>query len=329
MYSQINQSIALKTVKKFGFSVNAVWNGQQALDYLLKEPSPEHPKPDIILMDVQMPILDGYRATHRIRHHRPYATMERIRSIPIVAMTASAIQGDREKCQKAGMDDYLAKPVKAPTLEKKLIKWAIEGQRPRRLAMTEDVHDDNDSNCGHHSEPSTDTMPLGSKSPSTSESTQLVAEASRLQGLDKSEGDRDLQRAEAEEKATELRDDKLLAASEVHPSITPGATVVHPPQKSPAVRPGLPPSKLTEENITRLDREQTPISLHVPRLKYDDSREASSMEVAGRGTLPSASTVGSFKSQKIQRGPLEKGPPRYDSDISQVTITPDNEEEQG
>ena len=66
-------------------------------------------KPDIILMDVQMPIIDGYKCTHLLRHHLPYKTI--LHDVPIVAMTASAIHGDREKCKRAGMDDYLAKPV--------------------------------------------------------------------------------------------------------------------------------------------------------------------------------------------------------------------------
>ena len=101
-----NQQIALKTIKKLGFSVNAVWNGQEAIEYALKEHSASHPRPDIILMDVQMPILDGYKATQSIRRQKqePDLTV-----VPIVAMTASAIQGDKEKCMKAGMDDYLAK----------------------------------------------------------------------------------------------------------------------------------------------------------------------------------------------------------------------------
>lgn len=83
--------------------MTAVWNGKEALDYLLEAPSPTHPKPDIILMDCQMPVLDGYRATHLIRHHSPYSAIASIRTLPIVAMTASAIQGDKEKCTQAGM----------------------------------------------------------------------------------------------------------------------------------------------------------------------------------------------------------------------------------
>ena len=83
--------------------MNAVWNGKEALDYLLRAPSMTHPKPDIILMDCQMPVLDGYRATHLIRRHNPHSAIASIRNLPIVAMTASAIRGNKEKCIRAGM----------------------------------------------------------------------------------------------------------------------------------------------------------------------------------------------------------------------------------
>ena len=89
--------------------------------------------PDLILMDCQMPVLDGYSATHMLRHHAPYKTVEAIKHTPIVAMTASAIQGDREKCEKAGMDDYLAKPVKRPVLEKMILKWVNKDHKRASL----------------------------------------------------------------------------------------------------------------------------------------------------------------------------------------------------
>ena len=132
----INQQIALKTIKKLGFSVSAVWNGQEALDYLLKPPTTDHPKPDIILMDVQMPVMDGYKATFTIRHAEPYIADARIQNTPIVAMTASAIQGDREKCESAGMNDYLSKPVKGKVLEKMLVKWALEIKKKRKRSLS-------------------------------------------------------------------------------------------------------------------------------------------------------------------------------------------------
>lgn len=103
-----------------------------------------NPKPDIILMDVQMPIIDGYKCTHLLRHHLPYKTL--VHDVPIVAMTASAIQGDREKCTRAGMDDYLPKPVRGPILEKMLIRWC----HTRRQGTT--PPDPSTSDCSEKSE---------------------------------------------------------------------------------------------------------------------------------------------------------------------------------
>ncbi|KFA54913.1 hypothetical protein S40293_02298 [Stachybotrys chartarum IBT 40293] len=117
----VNQKIATRTIGKLGFQVTAMWNGREALDYIIRATKGEHPKPDIILMDVQMPVIDGYKCTHLLRHHLPYKAF--VSDVPIVAMTASAIQGDREKCVKAGMDDYLSKPVTMSILEKKLVRW--------------------------------------------------------------------------------------------------------------------------------------------------------------------------------------------------------------
>ncbi|KAJ4296044.1 hypothetical protein N0V88_004746 [Collariella sp. IMI 366227] len=127
-HNAINRQFALRSVRKLGFQVSAVWNGKEALDYLSAAREGAQPKPDIILMDVQMPIIDGYKCTHRLRHHVPYKGFV---GTPIVAMTASAIQGDREKCRRAGMDDYLSKPVKIKTLEKMLVRWSTQGGRGR------------------------------------------------------------------------------------------------------------------------------------------------------------------------------------------------------
>lgn len=127
----------------------AVWNGLEALDYLLncstKDGEGEKPPtPDIILMDVQMPVMDGYDATRNLRKGKEYAVqqrsgadekgklaregMESLRNLPIIAMTASAIQGDNEKCKAAGMDDYLPKPVDKQRLEEMLVKWSPKSE---------------------------------------------------------------------------------------------------------------------------------------------------------------------------------------------------------
>jgi len=117
----INQNIIVKFIKKLGFSVKAVWNGMECLDYLLK-PDQQRPKPDIILMDCQMPIMDGYEATRQIREDETYIN-NNFKDVPIIALTASAILGDREKCKAAGMDDYITKPVTKYDLERVLVKW--------------------------------------------------------------------------------------------------------------------------------------------------------------------------------------------------------------
>lgn len=112
----INQKIAIQYIQRLGYTkVDAYENGLVAVEGLrqkAKEGQPYH----IILMDVQMPVMDGYNATKLLRKD----PIEEVRKILVIAMTASAIQGDREKCLAAGMNDYLAKPVRSEVLKRKL-----------------------------------------------------------------------------------------------------------------------------------------------------------------------------------------------------------------
>ena len=104
----INQKIAVSFVTKLGFKSEAYSDGLQAVEALRRrsqEGNPFH----LVLMDVQMPVLDGYDATRLIRKDEDPT----VRGVLIIAMTASAIRGDREKCLQAGMNNYLAKPVRA------------------------------------------------------------------------------------------------------------------------------------------------------------------------------------------------------------------------
>ena len=95
-----------------GFRTASVLNGEQALDFLSRE------KADLILMDVHMPGMDGFNATREIRCLESEA-----RNIPIVAITAHALPGDRDKCIDAGMNDYISKPFQPAELVKKIDNW--------------------------------------------------------------------------------------------------------------------------------------------------------------------------------------------------------------
>lgn len=97
----INQVLALTLLRREGFLITTAVNGREALEFFKKEPF------DAILMDIQMPVLDGYQSAVSIREHEKSHGGH----IPIIAMTAHAMQGDREKCLDAGMDDYISKPL--------------------------------------------------------------------------------------------------------------------------------------------------------------------------------------------------------------------------
>jgi CheY-like chemotaxis protein len=112
----INQEVALGVLEDLGFEADIAENGAEAIDCLRKT---RHPY-DLILMDCQMPVMDGYKATGEIRSGTAGEAMKRV---PIIAMTANAVRGDREKCLDAGMDDYLPKPIDPDSLEQKLNQW--------------------------------------------------------------------------------------------------------------------------------------------------------------------------------------------------------------
>ncbi len=102
----INRKVVTKLMEKQGFTAIVTENGREALDALLRE------QVDVVLMDIQMPIMDGFEAIRAIR------TMERISGghLPIVALTAHAMKGDRERCLAAGADDYVSKPIRIADL---------------------------------------------------------------------------------------------------------------------------------------------------------------------------------------------------------------------
>ncbi len=108
----VNQKLAKMILTKAGYQVEVAANGKIAVDMFSSRPD----EFDTILMDVQMPEMDGYEATRQLRNLG-------FTKIPILAMTANAMKGDRELCLEAGMDDYITKPIKRDIVFDMLDKW--------------------------------------------------------------------------------------------------------------------------------------------------------------------------------------------------------------
>jgi len=112
--NMVNRQVAQRILGLLGLSIEVAENGKEAIDKL------EKGRFDLVLMDCQMPVMDGYTAT---RARRIVEGEGRAARVPIIAMTANAMAGDREKCLAAGMDDYLTKPLNRGLLDQTLRKW--------------------------------------------------------------------------------------------------------------------------------------------------------------------------------------------------------------
>ncbi len=117
--NEINRLIALRLLARAGYRAHAVANGRLAVDEVLKGAY------DAVLMDVHMPEMDGFEATAEIRRAE-----NGCRRTPVIALTARAMAGDREKCLQAGMDDYLSKPVRPEDLMAVLERWVVPKMPP-------------------------------------------------------------------------------------------------------------------------------------------------------------------------------------------------------
>ena len=121
----VNRQVAQRILSLLGLSLELAENGKEALEKL------DAGKFDLVLMDCQMPVMDGYTAT---RARRMYEGEGRAKRIAIIAMTANAMAGDRDKCLAAGMDDYFTKPLNRGLLEQTLRRWLPEGSQSRAPA---------------------------------------------------------------------------------------------------------------------------------------------------------------------------------------------------
>ena len=126
----VNRTVAMRVVSLIGVSVEVAEHGKEALDKLATT------KFDLVLMDCQMPVMDGYTATRTQRTLEEEYKMPRI---PIIAMTANAMVGDREKCLASGMDDYLTKPLNRGLLEQTMRKWMPANAKSRAEFVPQDL----------------------------------------------------------------------------------------------------------------------------------------------------------------------------------------------
>ena len=137
--NRINQVVLQGVLANINMKADIAGNGVEAIE-LLKN-CPEDAKYELIIMDCQMPELDGYETTKAIRAGK---ATEAYLDIPIIAMTANAMKGDEEKCLSAGMSDYATKPINPDVLQQKLCHWLGEREHYKAEPST-----DNSSNNGH------------------------------------------------------------------------------------------------------------------------------------------------------------------------------------
>lgn len=123
----VNQKLATTLLQRWGHTVTVAENGKVAVDLVQQQAY------DIVLMDMMMPVMDGLDATRNIR------ALENQTRVPIIAMTANAMEADRQRCLEAGMDDYISKPIKADDLKQKLLRYSTVPEISSQFGTLSDV----------------------------------------------------------------------------------------------------------------------------------------------------------------------------------------------
>lgn len=159
----VNQQVISGILEDFGLACHLVDDGQQAIDELKNNVADE--RYHIVLMDCQMPVLDGYEATKCIRSGD---AGDEYKAIPIVALTANAMHGDRDKCLRAGMSDYVSKPVNADELRLVLVKW-LPTQKTVQAARAESKNQSGQDQSNDQPSVIPDSQPISQSEPSESE----------------------------------------------------------------------------------------------------------------------------------------------------------------
>jgi osomolarity two-component system sensor histidine kinase NIK1 len=183
--NDVNQKLAVKILEKHNHNVSVVSNGQEAVDAVKQR------RYDVILMDVQMPVMGGFEATGKIREYEKDSGLSRT---PIIALTAHAMLGDREKCIQAQMDEYLSKPLKQNQMMQTILKCAtlggslLEKSKESRISSSGEMHHVHTGPEGKSQRPGMETRSITSTSatnhslasPNTESSDQLSLDRVRF-----------------------------------------------------------------------------------------------------------------------------------------------------
>jgi len=181
--NEVNQMVAAELLREAGYTCECVGTGKQAIEAVLRSPC------DLVLMDCQMPEMDGFEATRAIRVEESANRLAgRSGRLPIIALTANALKGDRERCVAAGMDDYLSKPLQPQkllaTIRSLIRRSSVEdGSKPSAAASTAGAPQSSTLGAGCSQQPPIDVEPLLERCMGRADFAQSVLEMFRTESV--------------------------------------------------------------------------------------------------------------------------------------------------